>query len=664
MTFVAAIAIRKTVEVAEPAAAEAPVVVVGAGPVGVRAVQELRRRRPGDAVVLYGEEASEPYNRVRLSSFLGGELKWHGLTRDLALSEDAKLKTRFGCAVSAIDRDAQRVRDSHGRWQSYSRLIIATGSRPHVPEIPGIGLDGVYTFRDLTDAQRLAARRVRSRRTVVLGGGLLGLEAARGMQRFNTEVCIVEHYTRLMMRQLDDGAARVLAEHVRGLGIRAVLGDGIKRVLGDRLVSGVELRSGEVIPCDTLIVATGIVPNIELARAAGLALGRGIRVNDCMQTSDPAIFAVGECAEHRDRVYGLVAPGLEQAAVAAHSIAGGRAHYAGSVVATRLKVLDLPVFSMGPVGAEERPSFASAVDYRAEGAYRTLVVERGRLVGAVAIGECPDLGRLQEAVTQRRRVWPWQTWRFRATGSLWREAEAVSVEHWPAATAVCNCTGVTRGALGLAMASGYRTVETLIAATGASTVCGSCRPLLAELVGGGGPAAPVSGARTLLGTGVAALIAALLLAIVIAVPYASTVQVPWQWDVLWREGFWKQVSGFTVAGLSAALLVLSLRKRVRRFSLGEFSWWRVAHALLGGLTLAGLAVHTGGRLGANLDFMLMAFFLGMVAVGAASGGVIALEHRLGAGAARLRRAALWMHILLFWPVPVLLASHVFKTYYF
>jgi nitrite reductase (NADH) large subunit len=627
-------------------------------------VQELRRRTPGCAVVLYGDEPWEPYNRVRLSSFLGGELKWHGLTRDLVLPEDPKLTLRYGCAVTAVDPDARRVHDAHGRWQSYSQLILATGSRPHVPEIPGIDLNGVYTFRNMADAQKLAARRVRSRRTVVLGGGLLGLEAARGMQRFHTDVCIIEHYSRLMMRQLDDGAAATLAAHVRGLGIRVVLGEGIKRVLGERLVSGVELRSGEVIDCDTLIVATGIRPNVDLARKASLALGRGIRVDDRMQTSVPDIYAVGECAEHRDRVYGLVAPGLEQAAVAAHSIAGGTARYAGSAVATRLKVLDLPVFSMGPVGAEERPSFATAVNSRADGSYRSLVVERGRLVGAIAVGECPDLGRLQEAVGQGRRVWPWQSWRFRKTGSMWAEAEAVSVVHWPAATAVCNCTGVTRGALGVAMASGYATVETLIAATGASTVCGSCRPLLAELVGGGGPTVAVRGARTLLSTVAAALIAALLLALVIAVPYAASVQVPWQWDVLWRDGFWKQVSGFTVVGLSVALLVLSLRKRIRRFTLGEFSWWRVAHALLGGLTLAGLAVHTGGRLGANLDFMLMAFFLGMVIVGAASGAVIALEHRLGGGAARMRRMALWMHILLFWPVPVLLASHVFKTYYF
>ena len=173
---------------------------------------------------------------------------------------------------------------------------------------------------------------------------------------------------------------------------------------------------------------------------------------------------------------------------------------------------------------------------------------------------------------------------------------------WPAAATVCNCTGVTRGTLGEAVAGGCRTVEALAARTGASTVCGSCRPLLAQLAGGSGAASPERGWKWLLGAGGFALPAAIALALVVLIPYAATVQVPWQWDVLWRESFWKQVSGFTVLGLSVLILLLSLRKRIRRFTLGDFPVWRVVHAVLGALTLAGLAVHTGGRLGSNLNF--------------------------------------------------------------
>jgi nitrite reductase (NADH) large subunit len=639
-----------------------PVVIVGSGPVGVRVAQEIHRRAPGQAMVLYGAERQEPYNRVRLTSFLAGELSWDHLTRDLALPAGAALERRFGCAVTAIDREARCVADATGHRQPYARLVLATGSSPFVPPIEGVNLAGVYTFRDLDDAQRLFARSVRSRHTVVLGGGLLGLEAARAMRRFHTAVTVVEQEPHLMPQQLDAEGAALLGRHVEGMGIKVIVGDGVRRILGDGRVEAVQLRSSVRLECDTLIVATGIRPNIDLARRAGLSIGRGIRVDDTMRTADPHIYAVGECAEHRDVVYGLVAPGLEQAAVVADGIAGGAARYLGSTAATRLKVLDLTVFSIGRVRENDRLDLARVRVHRGA-AYGKVASERGRLIGAMAVGELPELGRLQEAVTHGRRVLPWQAWRFARTGALWPEAERGSVALWPDSVAVCNCTGVTRGELGKALAAGCASAQALAAATGASTVCGSCRPLLAELAGSGAPPSPACGGRWLLGLGGAALAAALLFAL-FQVPYPSTVQLAWMWDVLWRESFWKQASGYSVLGLSVLALALSLRKRIKRVKFGDFSLWRVAHAALAVLVLAGLAVHTGGRLGSNLNLVLMLTFLGVIALGAAAGGVVALEHRLGGRGAQLRRTWTWAHLLLFWPVPVLLGMHVFKSYYF
>ena len=647
-------------------ASDAPIIVVGTGPVGTRVAQELARMASGLPVVIYGNEPSVPYNRVRLSSLLAGELKWAELVAGHDLPRGPQLAARLNCGVTRIDREHRAVRDAAGRTQSYSKLVLATGSRPLVPDIPGITQAHVYVFRELRDAERLCARRARSRRTAVIGGGLLGLEAARAMQRFNTEVCIVEHAPRLMPRQLDDAGAECLLGHVRATGMEAVLGDPVRQVLGDGAVTGLRLRSGRVVECDTLIVAAGIRPNVELAAAAGLPIGRGVRVNDFMQTADPDIYAVGECAEHDGEVWGLIAPGLEQAAVAAHHLAGAAARYRGSSVATRLKVLDRPVFSMGAVNEYSRLDLTSALVYRDSraGLYRKIVTERGRLVGAIALGEFPEMSRVQEMILQGRIVLPWQRWRFNHEGSLWPSREPDAVANWPAAAVVCNCTGVTRGEIARACAAGCRTAEQVALVTRASSVCGTCRPLVAELVGAAGPIQPVRGWKTLLGASGVALKAAAVLALILAVPYAASVQSSWQWDFLWRESFWKQASGYTVLGLTAALLALSLRKRVRRFSLGDFPLWRVAHVMLGTLTLAGLAVHTGGRLGSHLNFMLMAAFLGVVMLGAVAGGVISLEHRLGAGAARLRRSWLWSHILLAWPIPVLLALHVFKTYYF
>jgi nitrite reductase (NADH) large subunit len=643
-----------------------PVVVIGAGPVGVRFVQELHRRAPATHIVIFGAESWAPYNRVRLSAALAGETSWATLASDVRLPESPSVEARFGCAIESIDRASQIVRDTQGREQRYSRLVLAVGSAPHVPGSPGITLPGVFTFRDMNDAQSLLARRMRSRTTVVLGGGLLGLEAARAMRRFNTEVWVVEHLDRLMSRQLDTAGGALLKTKVEAEGINVVLGDGLTRVLGGERVEGVKLRSGREIPCDTLVVATGIRPNTDIALRAGLVIGRAVRVDDLLRTSDPLIQAIGECAEHRDRLYGIVAPGLEQAAVAAHVVAGGQAAYTGTHAATRLKVMSCPVFSIGDTGNEGLTNMGRAVVYSdpAKGIYRKLVVTRGRLTGAIAVGELEELSRIQEAVTARRRVFPWHLFRFTRRGRLWEEKETQSVLNWPAEATVCNCTGVTRGALGRALAEGCATAAALSERTGASTVCGSCRPLLIELAGSAAAADPVRGWKVLLGASSVALKTVALLALILLVPYAATVQVPWQWDMLWRENFWKQVSGYSVLALTVLLLVMSLRKRIKRFTIGDFPLWRVAHVVLGALTLAGLAVHTGGRMGSNLNFLLMTAFLGAVFIGAVAGGVIALEHRLGTAAVRLRRNWLWSHILIAWPIPVLLGFHVLKTYYF
>lgn len=647
--------------------ADGPIVVIGTGPVGVRFAQDLHRRDPSIPMVIYGDEPWEPYNRVRLSSFLAGEMDWAALTQGLALPQGPNIECRLNCAVVEIDRYAKQVEDALGRVQCYSTLVLATGSRARIPDVPGVGQANVYVFRDMSDTQRLFARRMRSRRTVVLGGGLLGLEAAHAMQRFNTEVWVIEYNERLMMQQLDRKASNRLRAHVEATGIKVWTGAAVKRIHGEGVVTGISLRGGFDIACDTVVIAAGIKPNIDLALPAGLHTQRGIRVDDRMQTSDPAIYAIGECAEHRERVYGIVAPGFEQASVAVHAVCGGDATYAGSLQATHLKVLDLPVFSMGRVGERDGLDLARLAVYedKENGLYRKVVVERGLLIGAMAVGACAELRRLQEAVTNKRRIYPWQLWRFRRSGSLWHEEAAASVANWPASAIVCNCTGVTRGQLGEAINAGNCSVEQLAACTRASTVCGSCRPLVAELAGGSPVREAVRAHRTTLAGAAAALLFALLMLFAPAVPYADTVQLTWQWDALWLVGLYKQISGFAVLGLTALGLVITFRKRWPRIRFGDFALWRVLHVLLGLSTLAGLYLHTGGRLGSNLNFLLVSSFTGLILAGGVAALMIAQEHRLPPSLARRwRENSTWIHILLFWPVPVLLGFHVLKTYYF
>lgn len=656
-----------------------PVVIVGNGPAGVRAARELLRRKPDVHVILYGDEPYLPYNRIKLSSFLAGKMDWEELMDPVRAPAGADYEERFGIEIRHIDPGARVVEEAGGRRQPYQCLILATGSRPHVPNIPGIDLPGVYTFRNLDDTQQLLARQARSHRTVVLGGGLLGMEAARGMQRGNTRVSLIEHADRLLGAQLDEAASALLQARLEALGIAVHIGNGVRGILGTQRVEGVQLLAGEELACDTVIVATGIRPRIELAREAGIAVGRGIRVDDCMQTSQPGVYAIGECAEHRERVYGLVAPGLEQAAVAASHIIDRQGGYRGSLVASRLKVVDCPVFSAGPMGARDDNDGRRSLVYGdihadphgdrqgdpAAGLYRRIKLQGGRLVGAIGIGAWAEDVRLQQVIARRQRVWPWQLWRFRRYGRLWPETEQQGVGSWPAGAAVCQCTGASRGAIDEAIVQGAVCLESVGRATGAGTVCGSCRPLVQELLGATA-AKPVPWARTLLLAGSISVLAVLAILLLPPVPYAQTVQVPWRWDVLWRDGLLKQITGFSVLGLFLAGLLISPRKRLTSWqALGRFDGWRLLHILLGLLVVIGLLIHTGGRAGSGLDGMLMLAFGLTLLLGGFASGVIGLEHRLaGQHATQLRRRTVWWHILAFWPVPVLLGYHVLKGYWF
>jgi nitrite reductase (NADH) large subunit len=401
--------------------ATAPIVIVGSGPAGMRVAAGLAQGQPAVPRLVYGDEPCEPYDRARLSAFLAGELRWESLAIDPQVLADPALERRFGCSVTAIDRAGRNVVDSWGRVQPYSKLILATGARPHVPRIPGMTLAGVFTFRDFRDAQRLIARRARTRRTVVLGGGLFGLQAARAMRRSGIDVIVVEHSAALMPRHTDAVAAGILKDHVERSGVRVVLDTGVRSIYGDTRVAGLRLMNGEDLPCDTIILATGLRPRVELAIAAGLPVGTGIRVDDQLRTVDPDIHAVGECAEHNGVVYGLADPGLEQAQILTEILSGQARSYRGSSSGVNLLVCGLPMFSVGRVAPDELGDGDRELAYRGAGAaqYCKIVLTRGRVSGALAIGAGFDTPRLQQAVLAGARVHAWQRWRFSLYGRLW-----------------------------------------------------------------------------------------------------------------------------------------------------------------------------------------------------------------------------------------------------
>jgi nitrite reductase (NADH) large subunit len=368
-----------------------PLVVIGNGMAAARLAEELSNRALGRyAVAMIGEEPRLAYNRVLLSSLLADEV---GLA-DIELKpagwwRDRGVTLRYGVRATAIDIAARSVTLADGKCLPFAKLVFATGSQPIKLSNPGMDLRGVLTFRDIDDVRKITGTTGRGARVVVIGGGLLGLEAAYGLAKAGARVTVIHLMDRLMERQLDARAAAMLKRAVEAKGISVLLEAETAGIAGAGCVEAVALKDGRMIAADAVVVAVGIRPNSALARQAGLSVNRGIVVDDRLETSAPGIYAVGECAEHRGLCYGLVEPAYEQANVLARRLAGETVTYPGSVLATNLKVSGVNVFSagdfLGAPGTEEIVLCDPGV-----GTYKKLVITDRRLVGVVLFGDTAD----------------------------------------------------------------------------------------------------------------------------------------------------------------------------------------------------------------------------------------------------------------------------------
>src|SRR6478609_3213990 len=314
-----------------------------------RLVDELAKTALGRyAIAVIGEEPRLAYNRVLLSSVLAGETASHEIELKPAnWWRDRGVTVKYGCRVTEVDVGRNELKIAGDESIEFSRLVLATGSTALRLNVPGHDLAGVHTFRDSRDVDLLLTLAARKKPVVVVGGGLLGLEAAYGLAKAGTPVTLLHLVDRLMERQLDAPAADLLKTLVERKGIKVLLNANTARIHGEARVEGVELADGRLIDTDAVVFAAGIRPNTALAKEAGISVNRGVVVDDCLRTSAETIFALGECAEHRGICYGLVEPAYEQARVLARHLAGRQASYAGSVVATNLKVSGVSVFSAG-----------------------------------------------------------------------------------------------------------------------------------------------------------------------------------------------------------------------------------------------------------------------------------------------------------------------------
>ncbi len=466
-------------------------VVIGNGMAGARAVEEVLARGGAEMfdIVMFGDEPYGNYNRIMLSNILSGitdqseiylnPLEWY-VENDITLHAAAR--------ITAIDRAARVVQSDTGIKASYDVLLIATGSRAFIPPIDGARRadgelrSGVFGFRTIDDCTGIIAAARQSRSAAVIGGGLLGLEAARGLLNYGCIVHVVHQSGHLMNAQLDTAAGAILKTSMERMDVGIHLHKSTTTILGEDTVTGLQFKDGTTLDCDMVVISAGIKPNAEIGMRAGLTVERAIVVdNHMLVVDDMNVYAVGECAQHRGRVYGLVAPLWEQAKVFAEHVTkrNVQAQYHGSKLATKLKVMGVELASMGLTDpADDRDEVIQFSEPR-RGTYKKLIMRDGRLVGGILMGDISKAAYLMQAFD---RDSPLPEERLSLLFDLGAPPQKVTLDEMPADAQVCNCNGVSKAAIGACITAGHRTAKAVMGTTRAGMGCGSCKGLINELV--------------------------------------------------------------------------------------------------------------------------------------------------------------------------------------
>ncbi len=463
------------------------VVVVGNGMVGQRFCERLiefdvaRRFR----LVTFCEEPRAAYDRVGLTSFFAHRDAEKMMMARREWYEENAVELHVGDRASAIDLRKKRVRSENGVDIRYDRLVMATGSYPFVPPLPGIDKRGVFVYRTIEDLEHIIEFAGRSRRCAVLGGGLLGLEAAKAAYDLGLETHVVEFAPRLLPRQVDEAGSRILSGKIRQLGVQVHLGKATKEVLGNGCVTGLEFADGAALEVDMIIVSAGIRPRDDLARQAKLKVGErgGIVVNDRLETSDPNVFAIGECALHGGMVYGLVAPGYEMAEILARNLVGEDRHFCGTDLSAKLKLMGIDVASFGQYELPPGEATPLVFEDPFTGIYKKLFFSSdGTLLrGGILVGDASDYRRLLMLAKDASPL-PCPPHEL-LVGNASAKAGEAGADQLSDDAQVCSCNNVSKEAICAAIRDqSLDTVDGLKKCTKAGTGCGGCLPLVADLL--------------------------------------------------------------------------------------------------------------------------------------------------------------------------------------
>ncbi|MDU7576711.1 MAG: NADPH-nitrite reductase [Bacillus subtilis] len=458
-------------------------VLVGNGMAGVRAIEEILSVAKDEfQITIFGAEPHPNYNRILLSKVLQGDTDIKDITlNDWDWYEENNIQLYTNETVIKVDTENKTVITDADRIQPYDELILATGSVPFILPIPGADKKGVTAFRDIKDTDTMLAASKQYKKAAVIGGGLLGLEAARGLLNLGMDVSVIHLAPYLMERQLDATAGRLLQNELEKQGMAFLLEKQTEEIVGDGRVEGVRFKDGTSIEADLVVMAVGIRPNTALGAESGIPVNRGIIVNDYMQTEIPHIYAVGECAEHRGIAYGLVAPLYEQAKVLAKHICGTETKpYEGSVLSTQLKVSGVEVFSAGDFNESDEKKAIKVFDEQ-DGIYKKIVLRGNQIVGAVLFGDSSEGNRLFSMIQKEADIT--ETSKISILQPLNQEAGTSMTAAMSDDEIICGCNGVSKGAIIQAIQEkGCSSTDEIKACTGASRSCGGCKPLVEEIL--------------------------------------------------------------------------------------------------------------------------------------------------------------------------------------
>ncbi|WP_078549949.1 nitrite reductase large subunit NirB [Litchfieldia alkalitelluris] len=459
-------------------------VMIGNGMAGVRTIEELLKVAPEQfEITIFGKEPHPNYNRIQLSTVLQGDTNIKDIImNDWQWYEDNNIQLFTNEPIAKIDAQQKQVVSDQGRVVNYDELIIATGSRSFILPIPGSDKQGVVGFRDIADCEEMIQTAKHNKKAVVIGGGLLGLEAARGLLNLGMTVDVVHLMPHLMERQLDAAAAKLLKNELEQQGMNFLMEKKTTEILGEDRVTGLRFSDNTEVEADLIVMALGIVPNIQLGKDSGLYVNRAIVVNDYMETNVNNVYAVGECAEHREITYGLVAPLYEQGKVLAEHLAGKQPKpYEGTIVGTQLKVSGVDLFSAGEI-YEDETTKSIIVQNEFDGVYKKILIRNNSLAGIVLYGDTKDGNRLFNMLTSQEDVSGMTSVNI-LQGTCGAVDNSGDVASMPDSELVCGCNGVTKGTIVSAIKEQNLTsVEQVSGCTNAGRSCGRCKPMVADIL--------------------------------------------------------------------------------------------------------------------------------------------------------------------------------------